>query len=63
LQRRSVRAICNISKGEKLTLDKIEFQRPCPKDAIKPNDLDRFLNKNLMKDLKVNDYLTKSHFK
>ena len=62
LQRRSVRAIYNISKGEKLTLDKIEFQRPCPKDAIKPNDLNRFLNKNLMKVLKVNDYLTKSHF-
>ena len=63
MQRRSIRAICNILKGEKLTLDKIEFQRPCPKDAIEPNNLGKFLNKNLRKVLKVNDYLTKSHVK
>ena len=63
LQRRSVRAICDVIKGEKLSLDKIEFQRPCPKNAIKPNDLNRFLNKKLKKTLKTNDYLTKSHFK
>ena len=62
LQRRSVRAICDINKGEKLSFNKIEFQRPCPKNALKPNDLNRFLNKKLKKDLKANNYLTKSHF-
>jgi len=63
LQRRSVRAICDVTKGEKLSFDKIEFQRPCPENAIKPNDLNRLLNKKLKKTLKANDYLTKSHFK
>jgi N-acetylneuraminate synthase len=62
LQRRSVRAIRDINKGEKLSFNKIEFQRPCPKNALKPNDLNRFLNKKLKKVLKANDYLTKSHF-
>jgi N-acetylneuraminate synthase len=63
LQRRSVRAIFDMKKGEKLSIDKIEFQRPCPSNAIKPNDLGRFLNKNLKKNLKENDYLTENHFK
>ena len=33
----------DIKVGEKINRDLIEFQRPCPKDAIKPNDLNKVI--------------------
>ena len=38
LQRRAVRATRKIHKGEKLERNMIEFQRPCPRGAMKPNE-------------------------
>ena len=42
LQRRSVRAKRLIKKGEAISLDDFEFQRPCPSDALKLNDFDKY---------------------
>ena len=38
VQRRAVRATRKIHKGEKLERNMIEFQRPCPRGAMKPNE-------------------------
>lgn len=43
LQRRAIRVNRSIVKGEKITRNDIEFQRPCPKDAISPNDVNLIL--------------------
>ena len=47
LQRRSIRAKRNIKKGEIIKLVDFEFQRPCPQDALKLNDFDKYLGKKL----------------
>ena len=49
LQRRSIRLVRNVNKNEKLKRKDIEFQRPCPSDAIIPNDFSKFKGKNLLK--------------
>lgn len=57
LQRRSIRVIRDIRKGELITQDKIQFQRPCPHDAIHPNNIDSVLNKKARLDIVGGDYL------
>ena len=39
LQRRSIRTTIVKLKGDVLSLDDIQFQRPCPKDAISINEV------------------------
>jgi len=63
LQRRSIRVTKNFYRGEVLKKDNIEFQRPCPKDAIIPNDLRKFLGKKLNRNLKSGSHLKKTYFK
>ena len=63
LQRRSVRVDRDFNKGEKINLNNISFLRPCPKDAIPPYMLDRYKNKKIIKNIKKNEYLKKTHFK
>ncbi len=62
LQRRSVRCIKNIFKGQKIQFNDFEFQRPCPKNAIKPNDFKKYIGKKIKKSLIRGDYLKKSYF-
>jgi len=57
LQRRAVRAIRKISAGEKLNRNMIEFQRPCPMNAMKPNEFDSRVGKILMSDVEKGEYL------
>jgi sialic acid synthase SpsE len=57
LQRRSIRVITDVKKGEFITRDKIQFQRPCPQDAIHPNNVESVLNKKAMCDIQNGDYL------
>jgi len=47
LQRRAVRATRKIHKGEKLERNMIEFQRPCPRGAMKPNEFATNVGKTL----------------
>ena len=53
----------NFHKGEVLKKENLEFQRPCPKDAIIPNDLRKFLGKKLNRNLKRGSHLKKTYFK
>ena len=62
LQRRAVRSVKKIFKGERIKFNDFEFQRPCPKDAIKPNDLRKFLKKKIKRNLLIGEYLKKSFF-
>ena len=50
LQRRAVRATRKIHKGEKLERNMIEFQRPCPRGAMKPNEFATNIGKTLKSD-------------
>ena len=63
LQRRSIRVTVSKSKGEELLLDDIQFQRPCPKDAISVNDVSKIMGKKLSKDIECGDYLRIEHIK
>ena len=57
LQRRAIRFIENIKKNEEITIDKVEFQRPCPKDAFDINKLNEVLGKKVNNDMEKGDYL------
>ena len=52
LQRRAVRAIRDLNIGEKLNREDIEFQRPCPAEAIKPNQFKDFEGKTIKQKVK-----------
>jgi N-acetylneuraminate synthase len=58
LQRRSIRAKCNLSKGEIITRDAVEFLRPCPEGALPPYNIDQILTKTLAKDIEAGDCIT-----
>ena len=63
LQRRSIRVIEEIKMGDIIEKKHIQFQRPCPKDAISVNDVDSILGKKLIKNIDPGDYLRKEHIK
>ena len=62
LQRRSIRAKRLIKKGEKVNLKDFEFQRPCPSDALKLNDLRKYIGKKIKVDLGKDEYLKYEFF-
>ena len=57
LQRRAVRAIKDLSPGDILDRNSIEFQRPCPADAIKPNDFKLYEGKVIKKQVGPGEHL------
>ncbi len=60
LQRRAVRAIKDLVPGDVLGRDSIEFQRPCPKDAIQPNDFELFEGRTIRKKIASGEHLKTS---
>jgi len=62
LQRRAIRVIQDVKAGDTLTMDMIQFQRPCPADAIHPNKVSILLNKKISKDIPNGDFLRLEHF-
>ena len=63
LQRRAIRFISDVKKGDKIDLTKVQFQRPCPKDAISVNEIDKLVGKEINFDIVSGDYLRKEHIK
>tara|TARA_X000000950_G_scaffold14462_1_gene15646 strand:- start:20669 stop:21742 length:1074 start_codon:yes stop_codon:yes gene_type:complete len=63
LQRRSIRTIKSLKEGEVLKITDIQFQRPCPQDAISVNDIDKIIGKTILSDIENGDYLRKQHIK
>ena len=60
IQRRSIRLLKDIAAGETLCLSDIEFLRPCPTDAISPQDYEMILGKPIKKNREKGDYLRHS---
>jgi len=58
LQRRSIRLKRNIPAGKKITMDDIEFLRPCPKEGIPPCDVSKVIGKIIKKNMFSGDLLT-----
>ena len=56
LQRRALRATRDIKKGEKLSFEDFEFQRPCPVDAFCINDYKTIIGKHVNRDIVEGDY-------
>jgi len=63
LQRRAVRAIKNLKAGDSLTREVIEFQRPCPEEAMKPNEFIVYEGEVLKNDINSGDIIKKSDCK
>ena len=61
LQRRSIRTVKEIKVGDIIKKENIQFQRPCPKDAISVNDVDSIIGKKLIKNIDLGDYFRKEH--
>ncbi len=57
LQRRAIRVIKDVSANEILKKDMVEFQRPCPKNAIAPNSIKDILGKRAIKELKKGEHI------
>ena len=62
LQRRSTRVIKNIKKGQTITQADVEYQRPCPNNAITPNNSKKIFGKKVKRDIKSGDHLRKTDF-
>jgi len=62
LQRRSVRLVRDVKKGDILNFSDIEFLRPCPLDAIQPYEINQYLGQAFSKGLSIGDYLRHEDF-
>ena len=47
LQRRSIRAKLDIDRGCLITVDMVEFLRPCPPEAVAPYDVEKIVGRKL----------------
>lgn len=63
IQRRAIRVVRDIKKGECLTSEDIEFLRPCPTDAVSPQEYESVLGKPLQENKLSGDYLKNNDFK
>lgn len=57
LQRRAIRVVRNIPAGDAVGEGDVEFQRPCPRDALSPNMVAHVIGRRLKHDLEQGDYL------
>ena len=63
VQRRGVWVNKDLKKGERLKINDCDFLRPCPKNSISPFDINKYLGKELKKNLSKNSILTISCLK
>ncbi len=61
VQQRCIRAKRKINKGERVKKELINFLRPCPKNAIKPYDLNLIIGKELIKEVEEGEHITLDH--
>ncbi len=60
LQRRATRVIKNIKKGQIINRLDVEYQRPCPANAITPNQSKRIFGKKVRRNIRMGDFIKKS---
>tara|TARA_B110000046_G_C12999228_1_gene401449 strand:- start:934 stop:2007 length:1074 start_codon:yes stop_codon:yes gene_type:complete len=59
LQRRAIRLVVTKEEGGLINLEDIQFQRPCPDDAISVNDFSQIIGKKLSRSKDNGDYIRK----
>ena len=57
LQRRAIRLISAKKAGSRICIDDLKFLRPCPDDALSPNQINDVIGKTLREDKESEDYL------
>ena len=57
LQRRALRLTRDLKKGDLISFDDFEFQRPCPTDAFCINEYEKIIEKPVNRDISTGDYL------
>jgi sialic acid synthase SpsE len=62
LQRRSIRVNKNKNARSRIAMKDIVFLRPCPKDAIPPYMMKKYINKKIKVKIIKGEYLKKKHF-
>jgi len=62
IQRRAIRLVRDMRKGERLNAGDIEFLRPCPVDAISPHRYESLIGRTLQSDRLKGDYLRRLDF-
>jgi N-acetylneuraminate synthase len=56
IQRRAIRLVRDIAKGEIIQLSDVDFLRPCPFDAITPADLSSVIGSRIRTDKEKGDH-------
>jgi sialic acid synthase SpsE len=57
LQRRAIRLIVDKNEGDLIKIEDIQFQRPCPEDAVSVNDIDKIVGKKFSRNKENGDYI------
>jgi len=57
LQRRAIRAKKYLGSGCVIRKEDLEFLRPCPEDALPPYELGKILNKELVEEIQLGEYI------
>ena len=63
LQRRAIRAKTNLKEGYVLTIEDVEFLRPCPENALSPHFMHKLLGTPLCRSVKAGDSFLLSDIK
>ena len=63
LQRRAIRAKKRLISGNIICKENLEFLRPCPIDAIAPYEIEQVLNKRVIENIEVGDYIKWTNIK
>jgi sialic acid synthase SpsE len=58
IQRRCVRAACDIESGTKITRSHLDVLRPAPLDSIKPYEMPQLLGRMPVRDVKAGEHFT-----
>jgi len=61
LQRRAIRVVQDIDQDHVLKENMVQFQRPCPSNALSVNQINDLLGRKMAKSIKNGDYLRKEH--
>ncbi len=63
LQRRAIRTTKSLTANDILKIEDLQFQRPCPQNALSVNDIESIIGKKILKDIDNGDYLRIDHIK
>lgn len=57
LQRRAVRIENSVAEGDTISEKNLKFQRPCPKDALSINEIEKYIGMKFSRDIVAGDYI------